>query len=238
MISKAIALQVILALSISATPVERRASFSLSNGQQAQQLNAQFASLTADSSCTAGQNACVQGQFAQCVNGKFEMTACAGGLQCVALPLVNSPGTSVTCDTQADAEARIAASGATGGLTAREIEPHSWKREEDVGFGTLEHSKRASFSLSNGQAAQKLNAQFASMTASSSCQAGQNACVQGQFAQCVNGKFVMTPCAGGLQCVALPLVNSPGTSITCDTQADAETRVANTGATGGLTGTS
>ncbi|KAI0259456.1 hypothetical protein BC834DRAFT_974258 [Gloeopeniophorella convolvens] len=99
------------------SPPIPRAAFTLANGQAAQALNQQFASLTASSPCTAGQNACVGGQFAQCSNGAFAVTACAGGLQCVALPLVNSPGTSVTCDTQADAIARIAATGAQGGLT-------------------------------------------------------------------------------------------------------------------------
>ena len=33
--------------------------------------------------------------------------------RCTALPLVNSPGTSITCTTQADLDARIAATGAT-----------------------------------------------------------------------------------------------------------------------------
>lgn len=43
-----------------------------------------------------------------------------------------------------------------------------------------------------------ISQQFASLTASSPCTAGQNACVGTQFAQCVNGHFVLTPCAGGL----------------------------------------
>jgi hypothetical protein len=55
---------------------------------------------------------------------------------------------------------------------------------------------------------------------------GESACVQGDFAQCVNGKFATTPCSSGLQCFALPLVNSRGTSVTCATQADANTRIA------------
>ncbi|KAF5316622.1 hypothetical protein D9619_006672 [Psilocybe cf. subviscida] len=91
-------------------------SFQLQNGKDAQALNKKFATLSATSSCTAGETACVNGGFAQCVGGKFAVTSC-GALTCFALPLVNSPGTSVTCDTQADALARIAASGATGGLT-------------------------------------------------------------------------------------------------------------------------
>ena len=71
----------------------RRADFTLDNGLKAQALNAQFATLTADAPCTDGQNACVNGNFAQCVAGRFALTPCAGGLSCVALPLVNSPGT-------------------------------------------------------------------------------------------------------------------------------------------------
>jgi hypothetical protein len=93
-----------------------------------------------------------------------------------------------------------------------------------------------SFQLANGQAAQKLNAQFATLTADSTCTAGQNSCVGSDFAQCVGGKFVTQSCGATLICAALPLVNSAGTSITCTTQADALARIANTGATGGLTG--
>ena len=131
-----------LAVFVAAGPAHwQRASFTLQNGLDAQALNAQFQSLTASSPCTSGQNACVNGQFAQCVNGQFELTPCAGGLTCVALPLVNSPGTryashhqcfisqatnqdfhSTTCDTVADATARIAATGATGGLVGRSLQ--------------------------------------------------------------------------------------------------------------------
>lgn len=87
--------------------------FQLQNGKDAIAQNAQFASLTADSPCTDGEQACVNGGFAQCVGGKFAITQCSGGTQCFALPLVNKAGTSVTCSTQADADARIAATGAT-----------------------------------------------------------------------------------------------------------------------------
>ena len=73
------------------------------------------------------------------------------------------------------------------------------------------HQRRAQFTLKNGQDAQALNKKFQSLSASSSCNAGDQACVQDQLAQCVDGKFVMTPCAATLKCVALPLVNKPGT---------------------------
>ncbi|KIK61913.1 hypothetical protein GYMLUDRAFT_42332 [Collybiopsis luxurians FD-317 M1] len=229
--------------------------FALSNGQEAQKLNAQFATLSASSSCQAGQNACVNGAFAQCVSGAFVTTACAGGTTCAALPLVNSPGTSITCTTTADAEARIAATGATGGLTGSGASAASGSASASTpanaasgasasaaapatnnAAASTSSSSAKSFTLSNGQEAQKLNAQFATLTASSSCTAGQNACVNGGFAQCVNGSFEVTQCGSGLTCAALPLVNSAGTSITCTTTADAQTRIAATGATGGLTG--
>lgn len=90
--------------------------------------------------------------------------------------------------------------------------------------------------LQNAQDAQALNAKFQTLTANSGCESGENACIGTAFAQCVNGKFVTTNCAGGLTCAALPLVNSRGTSITCTTQSDAIDRITRTGATGGLTG--
>ncbi|KAL4244110.1 hypothetical protein ABKN59_009450 [Abortiporus biennis] len=91
--------------------------FQLQNGKDAQVLNAKFATLTADSPCTDGDQACIGNGFAQCVGGKFEVTECAGGLMCAALPLVNKAGTSLSCDTQADVLARIQATGAQGGIT-------------------------------------------------------------------------------------------------------------------------
>jgi hypothetical protein len=104
-----------LAVAASARPARfgRRAAFDLQNGQDAIALNDQFKTLTPDSACTAGQDACVNQQFAQCVSGKFVLQPCGGGTICAALPLVNSAGTSITCTTQADLDARIAATGAT-----------------------------------------------------------------------------------------------------------------------------
>ena|ERR1700761_2005410 len=67
--------------------------FHKQNGLDAQALNKKFSSLTASSSCTNDENACVGGGFAQCVDGSFQTTPCAGGTQCFALPLVNKAGT-------------------------------------------------------------------------------------------------------------------------------------------------
>jgi len=115
----ALVFSISFAAAVSASVVDRRAAFTLQNGQEAQALNKKFQSLTANSPCTAGEEACVQGKLAQCVGNKFELSSCAATLQCVALPLVNKPGTSVTCDTLADAEARIANTGAKGGVNGR-----------------------------------------------------------------------------------------------------------------------
>jgi hypothetical protein len=101
----------------SATPSSTSGNFKLANGQNAQKLNAQFATLSVTSPCTEGTNACVNGAFAQCVGGTYVTQSCGSGLICAALPLVNSAGTSITCTTNADALARISATGAQGGLT-------------------------------------------------------------------------------------------------------------------------
>jgi len=102
-----------LALAASARSLEelnRRAPFTLKNGQDALALNAKFKTLSASSPCT--ENACVQQKFAQCVRGKFVVSPCGPGTICAALPLVNKAGTSITCTTQADVNSRIAATGA------------------------------------------------------------------------------------------------------------------------------
>ncbi|TFK93029.1 hypothetical protein K466DRAFT_169146 [Polyporus arcularius HHB13444] len=108
-----------LALAATARPsyLSRRADFSLQNGKDAIALNDKFKTLSASSPCQAGEDACVNDQFAQCVSGKFVTQACAAGTICAALPLVNSAGTSITCTTAADRDARIAATGATSGST-------------------------------------------------------------------------------------------------------------------------
>ncbi|KAF9512537.1 hypothetical protein BS47DRAFT_1345312 [Hydnum rufescens UP504] len=92
----------------SSTPASSK-GFKKQNGLEAQALNAKFATLTASSSCVTGQNACVNSSFAQCVGNHFDLTSCGNGLICAALPLVNSPGTSITCTTAADRDTRISA---------------------------------------------------------------------------------------------------------------------------------
>ncbi|KAF8513826.1 hypothetical protein BU17DRAFT_94993 [Hysterangium stoloniferum] len=180
--------------------------FTLKNGQDAIALNNKFNSLSASSACTDGALACINGQFAQCSGGKFLLTSCAIGTICVALPLVNKPGT--------------VQHHMRHGCRPRRSDCCNWGNRPPApapatdpppADNQVSSGDKKSSALSNGKSTQTLNKQFASLTTSSSCTAGQNACVNNQFAQCVDGKFVLTGCAGGLQCVALPLVNSPGT---------------------------
>lgn len=82
----------------------------------------------------------------------------------------------------------------------------------------LDRVRRAEFTLANGKAAQALNAQTASLSADDPCTDGDQACLaEGFFGQCVGGKWAVTPCAGGLRCFALPLVNKSGTSLSVRT---------------------
>lgn len=72
-------------------------------------------------------------------------------------------------------------------------------------------TSRDDLALLNARAAQELNARYALLTRDAACTDGETSCVNGQFAQCTNGQFVLTPCGPGTQCVALPLGLAPGT---------------------------
>lgn len=118
---------------------------------------------------------------------------------------------------------------------------HSYSIEPGVvpTINLIHHERRGideSVLLENGKAAQQLNSKFSSMTSDSPCKTGDMACIAGNFVQCVGGKFVGGPCAQGLKCFAMPLLLKKGTTLGCDTEADATSRISNTGATGGLTG--
>ncbi|KAF9462879.1 hypothetical protein BDZ94DRAFT_654465 [Collybia nuda] len=221
-------------------PASGGSDLKLQNGKDAQKLNAKFATLSVSSPCAVGELACVGSEFAQCVNGKFVTTSC-GALQCVALPLVNAPGTSITCTTEADAIARISASGATGGVTGtdRDVSPPNNSAPATLPVLTVPTPAApvaGGFKAQNGKAAQALNAKFANLSANSPCNPGDQACIGDGFAQCVGGKFVIMSCGATLTCAALPLVNAPGTSIACTTAADAAARIEASGAAGGITG--
>ncbi|KAH6909487.1 hypothetical protein BKA70DRAFT_1276300 [Coprinopsis sp. MPI-PUGE-AT-0042] len=90
----------------------------------------------------------------------------------------------------------------------------------------------------NALQAQKLNAKFSTIKTTDSCQGSDQACVNGAFAQCVQGKWaVHAPCASNLRCYALPLVLKQGVALVCDTPDGADRRFQDAGVSGGPKGT-
>ncbi|CAG8597694.1 8915_t:CDS:2 [Paraglomus occultum] len=239
----AVVVALALFASANAVPLNTRQEakpFTHQNGVDAQNLNDKFSKLTPNSPCTAGENACVNKGFAQCVGNTFQITQCAGGTQCFALPLVNKPGTSITCTTPSDAQTRIstALSAPAGGSSSSGNTPPPASTTSSSatpaatpnaapkpGASTATGANCNTVRSCNARDAIKLANDFKKLNDNSPCTAGQNACVNGKFAQCVGGKFQSTACSGGTTCQVLPLVNSRGTSITCDTDADAKARI-------------
>lgn len=91
----------------SASVTEAKTCVQKQNAKEATLLNAKFNKLKESSPCTTGEVACIKRQFAKCDQGKFVLFPCPATTECTALPLVNSSGTSVTCDTRKDAANRI-----------------------------------------------------------------------------------------------------------------------------------
>ncbi|CAB4464492.1 unnamed protein product [Rhizophagus irregularis] len=91
----------------SASVTEAKQCFQKQNAREATLLNKKFDKLNKNSPCKTGETVCIKGQVAQCDQGKFVLTSCGPTTECFALPLVNSPGTSIACDKSEDAANRI-----------------------------------------------------------------------------------------------------------------------------------
>ncbi|KNZ81592.1 hypothetical protein J132_11224 [Termitomyces sp. J132] len=107
-------------------------------------------------------------------------------------------------------------------------------RQEETTNATTQST--GSFQKQNALDAQKLNAQLNALKESDSCTDGAIACINTSFAQCIQAKWVLSECPSGLRCVALPLVNKPGTTLACDTDTDANSRFETAGVQGGISG--
>jgi len=188
------------------------------NADDAEALQEKFKSFTTNTKCVANDEACIGKDFAQCVNNKFVTTSCGGGaLECVVLPLVLKKGTSITCATKQEQKRRLdEARGKTSKRSPKESTPN------DI----------AEIRKLNADDAEALQKKFESFKPDQKCSPNETACINGQFAKCtdtaVGGSvkqiFSLQPCAAGLECFVLPLVNSRGTSITCDTEEDRANR--------------
>ena len=84
--------------------------FKLKNAQDAFEADQKKINTKAGDDCNEGVT-CAGDAVGQCVNGKIVTTQCAGGLSCQVLPLVNKPGTSVACASNAEKIARLKANG-------------------------------------------------------------------------------------------------------------------------------
>src|SRR5947208_3023168 len=171
------------------------------NADEAEKLTEDFKKLTPDSPCQTGDQACINDQFAQCVNGKFQSNSCGSPpLECVVLPLVNKPGTSITCSTEEDRKARLA--DARGGDPSgngkgkgdsqdppAENTPNDTKQPDQP-----KEQDPKDFRPKNADEAEKLTEDFKKLTPDSPCKDGDQACINDEFAQCVNGKFQSNSC--------------------------------------------
>ncbi|KAJ7636966.1 hypothetical protein FB45DRAFT_907905 [Roridomyces roridus] len=88
--------------------------------------------------------------------------------------------------------------------------------------------------VENAITAQFFNQQFAAMAETDPCTGNQTACVNGAFAMCVEDEWVITPCASGLVCAAVPQSSTVGYVLSCDTTADIEQHFAFAGIDSGL----
>ncbi|KAI0371315.1 hypothetical protein BV20DRAFT_1043331 [Pilatotrama ljubarskyi] len=88
--------------------------------------------------------------------------------------------------------------------------------------------------LQNGKDAQILNAEFAKLNASESCNAGEMACIGASVAHCMNGTWNEDLCPKSLFCFALPSVREEGTVLSCTSNATALAVINASGVTGGI----
>jgi len=199
-------------LASAASPYSKRESYLQQNGPAAEALNNQYASLTPDSSCTDGEDACVQGKFGHCYQGRYLTYSCPNDWECAAIPNEWSVGTTTTCDSISDINWR----NQQAGISKRAVK-------------TVQARSLAQLQA-NGPAAKALNEQYATLTTSSTCTDGEIACVQGQFGHCYQGRYLTYSCPTDWTCQALPNEWSNGTTTTCDYGPDAQWRLSEAGA--------
>jgi hypothetical protein len=94
----------------------------LLNAQDAQRADSVKASNRVGQACQGSEVICVGDALGQCVNGAIvSLGPCGTGTKCQVLPLVNKRGTSTTCSTDADKQARLAAAGLNSPVSAASV---------------------------------------------------------------------------------------------------------------------
>jgi len=103
---------------VSAGPVALNNATLLANGQQAQILNSEFESLQVNDPCNTGEVACINNDFAVCIDNAWQTRQCPLTKTCFALPQIRTNGSFIACTSQKNAASIIAATGAQGGITS------------------------------------------------------------------------------------------------------------------------
>ncbi|KAG6332365.1 hypothetical protein ID866_6721 [Astraeus odoratus] len=92
-------------------PKARSIAYLQQNGPAAQALNDKYLTLTTSSSCSDGDIACINGEFASCWDGSYHLYSCPSGWTCAAIPNEWSSGTTTTCDSVDNINWRFAQAG-------------------------------------------------------------------------------------------------------------------------------
>jgi cobalamin biosynthesis protein CobT len=121
----------------------------LANGKAAIELNNKFKDIKAGQKCTFTEPQCAGDKLANCLAGKVVTQSCGTGTVCRALPLVNKAGTSVTCDTAADADARITATGASSDASTSTSDSQDTKKSDDKESSEVDASSQEDKSEDN-----------------------------------------------------------------------------------------
>ncbi|KAJ7253694.1 hypothetical protein B0H12DRAFT_1017440 [Mycena haematopus] len=91
--------------------------------------------------------------------------------------------------------------------------------------------------LENAVTARFMNQQFANMAETDACTGNATVCINGSFAMCVEDAWVLTPCASGLVCAAVPQSSTLGVVLSCDNPDDISQRFAFAGVDSALNAT-
>lgn len=112
---------------ISLTPDQYQA-----NLQRARELNEQFAA-SKPGPCVGNQVGCINGKFANCAGGTFDINSCPAGQACFAMPKNDIFGVSVECVSKGDAEAILKGGSATKPAAEKPVAPTNEVSSESPG---------------------------------------------------------------------------------------------------------
>ncbi|KAJ7716086.1 hypothetical protein B0H16DRAFT_1614626 [Mycena metata] len=136
---------------VSAAPVPRATldkSALLQNGLIAQNLNFQFQNLTANDACNTGDVACIKGDFATCVDDKWQTQGCLNSLSCFVVPFLSQPGANVTCTSERNALSTIVSTGASNQIAVANANVTDGSSSSDGGSSSSSAPADASTTLS------------------------------------------------------------------------------------------